>query len=158
MAERYIRTLKTILYKFFEEYRTFKYIHLLPKFTSLVNGRYNRAIGMAAAKVTAEDVPKLIALQFEKLAAPSKNPQFEAGDCVRIALKNMLFRKGYKQQYTNEVFRVYQVCKPKKSGPVTFKLKDNRGEPILGRFYAAELTHFKYLQNRSRPRHQRIVN
>ena len=61
MAERYIRTLKTILYKFFEEHRTFKYVHLLPKFASLVNRRYNRAIGMPAASVTAKDVPNLIA-------------------------------------------------------------------------------------------------
>ena len=58
MADRYIRTFKTILYKFFEEHGTFKYIHLLPKFNSLVNGRYNRAIGMAATNVSAKDVPK----------------------------------------------------------------------------------------------------
>ena len=159
MAERYIWTLKTILYKFFEEHRTFKYVHLLPKFASLVNRRYNRAIGMPAANVTAKDVPKLIALQFEKSKTRPQKPQFEVGDRVRIALKNMPFRKGYKQQYTNEVFKVHQVCKPKKTGlATTYRLEDIKGEPILGRFYTAELTHFNYLQNRSRPRHQRILN
>ena len=119
MAERYIRTLKTILYKFFEGHRTFKYVHLLPKFASLVNRRYNRAIGMPAANVTAKDVPKLIALQFEKSKTRPQKPQFEVGDRVRIAQKNMPFRKGYKQQYTIEVFKVHQVCKTTKTGLAT---------------------------------------
>ena len=159
MADRYIRTFKTILYKFFEEHGTFKYIHLLPKFTSLVNGHYNRAIGMAATNVSAKDVPKLVALKFEKSKTHPKKPHFEIGDRVRIALKNMPFRKGYKQQNTNEVFKVYQVCKHRETGlATTYRLKDIKDEPILGSVYTAELTHFNYLQNRSRPRHQRILN
>ena len=114
---------------------------------------------MPAANVTAKDVPKLIALQFEKSKTRPQKSQFEVGDRVRIALKNMPFRKGYKQQYINEVFKVHQVCKPKKTGlATTYRLEDIKGEPILGRFYTAELTHFNYLQNRSRPRHQRILN
>ena len=119
MAERYIRTLKTILYKFFEEHRTFKYVHLLPKLASLVKRRYNRAISMPAANVTAKDVPKLIALQFEKSKTRPQKPQFEVSDRIRIALKNVPFRKGYKPQYTNEVFKVNQVCKPTKIGLAT---------------------------------------
>ena len=114
---------------------------------------------MPAANVTAKDVPKLIALQFEKSKTRPQKPQFEVGDRVRIALKNMPFRKGYKQQYTNEVFKVHQVCKPKKTGlATTYRLEDIKNEPILGRFYTAELTHFNYLQIRSRPRHQRTLN
>ena len=86
---------------------------------------------MPAANVTAKDVPKLIALQFEKSKSRPQKPQFEVGDQVRIAVKNMPFRKGYKQQYTNEVFKVHQVCKPKKTGlATTYRLEDIKGEPI----------------------------
>ena len=158
MAERYIRTLKTLLYKFFEEQQTFRYLPQLQKFVTLVNSRYNRSIGMAANEVTQRHVPKLLALQTEKLNASTNRAakKFEVGDRVRIALKDMPFRKGYKQQYTNEVFKVAGVYRYKK-GVITYKLLDFRNEPILGRFYPAELTHFNYLENRSRSRHQRIL-
>ena len=63
MAERYIRTLKTLLYNFFEEYQTFKYIPQLQKFEPLVNKRRNRSIGMAADDVNAKHVPHLVSLQ-----------------------------------------------------------------------------------------------
>lgn len=157
MAERYIRTLKTLLYKFFEEQQTFRYLPQLQKFVKLVNSRYNRSIGMAANDVTQRHVPKLLALQTTKLNARYNHStkHFQVGDRVRIALKDMPFRKGYKQQYTNEVFKIAGVYRYKQ-GLVTYKLLDSQNEPILGRFYPAELTHFRYLQNRSRSRHQRI--
>ena len=157
MAERYIRTLKTLLYKFFEEQQTFRYLPQLRKFVKLVNSRYNRSIGMAASEVTQRNVPKLLALQAARLKSRDTKTanNFKVGDRVRIALRDMPFRKGYKQQYTNEVFKnagVYQY----KKGPTTYKLRDSDNELILGRFYPAELTHFNYLQDRSRSRHQRF--
>ena len=68
----------------------------------------------------------------------------------------MPFRKSYKQQYTNEVFKVSRVCVPKVKGPVTYKLLDSKDEPILVKFYTPELTYFKYLEDRGRSRHQTI--
>ena len=73
MAERYIRTLKTLLYKYFEEYQTFRCIPQLQKIVSLVNKRRNRAIGMAADGVNAKHVPHLVSLQRRRSLPGSKS-------------------------------------------------------------------------------------
>ena len=152
MAERYIRTLKTLLCKYFDENQTFKYILQLQKFVSFVNKRQNRSIGMAADDVNAKHVPHLVSLQ-KRQSLPGSRPKFKFGSRVRIAFKEMPFQKGYKQQYTNEVFKVSRVRVPKVKSPVTYHLLDSKDEPILGKFYTPELTHFKYLQDRGRLRH-----
>ena len=151
MAGRYIRTLKTLLHKHFDEKQTFKYIPQLQKFVSLVNKLQNRSIGMAADDLNANHVPHLVSLQ--KRSLPGSKRKFKVGDRVRIAFKEMPFQKGYKQQYTNEVFKVSRVCVAKVKSPVTYNLLDSKEEPILGKFYTPELTHFKYLQDRGRLRH-----
>ena len=153
MAERYIRTLKTLLYKFFEEYQTFTYIPQLHKFVLLVKSRRNRSIGMAADDVNAKHVSLLVSLQ-KRQSLPGSKPKFKVGDRVCIAFMKMPFQKGYKQHYTNEVLKLSWVCVPKVKGPATYKLLDSIDEPILGYFYTPELTHFKYLQDCGRSRHQ----
>ena len=64
MAERYIRTLKTLLYKVFEEQQTFRYLPQLQKFVKLVNSRNKRSIGMAASEVTQRHVPIILLLKL----------------------------------------------------------------------------------------------
>ena len=143
MAEKYIRTLKSLLYKFFDERRTFRYILLLQKIVELVNNKNNRHIGMAASRVTQRHVPKLLALQTAKLETKTNQAakRFKIGDRVRIAIKVMPFAKGYKQQNTSEVFKIVKVHQYKK-GSVTYKLLDSDNEPILGQFYQPELVYF----------------
>ena len=99
MAERYIRTLRTLLYKVFEAQQTFRYLPQLQKVVKLVNSCYKRPIGMAASEVTQRHVPSLLALQAARLKSRDNKTigNFKVGDCVRIALKVMPFRKGYKQ-------------------------------------------------------------
>ena len=95
MAERYTRSVKTLIYKYFEEFQTFRYIQHLQKFEALVNRRWNRAIKMAAEDVTADHVPYLLALQSKRsFSGSSRRPKFKVGDSVRIAFKDMLFRKS----------------------------------------------------------------
>ena len=158
MAERHIRTLKSLSYKFLEDRRFFRNILLLQKFVDVVNNRYNRSIGMAASQVTHRHVPKLLALQTAKLETKTNQAanRFKVGDRVGIALKVMPFGKGNKQQYTSEVFKIVKVHQYKK-GPVTNRLLNSDNEPILGQYYQPELTQFNYLQDRSRSRHQRIL-
>ena len=69
-AERYIRTLKSISFKFPHENNTSRYIDHLQSFVSLINSRPNRTTKIAPKSVTIHDVPYLVSLsQLQTLFA-----------------------------------------------------------------------------------------
>jgi len=47
-----------------------------------------------------------------------------------------VFRKGYKQGWSKELFIITKVSL---RDPVVYKLEDLRGEPLIGSFYEQEL-------------------
>ena len=126
-AERYIRTLKSILFKHLHENNTSKYIDQIQNFVSLINSRPNRTTKIAAKKITRHDVPHLISLSAN--ANPIRKPRYQIGDTVRIRLKVPTFHKGYKIQFTEEV-----VANPTMNPP-TYNIKDKHGQMIQGKFY-----------------------
>ena len=65
-----------------------------------------------------------------------RKPQFKIGDKVRIAKQDLPFKKGYKQNFTDEVFRITKVAT---FNPPTYSLSDGDGEDISGKFYEPEL-------------------
>jgi hypothetical protein len=137
-AERAIRSLKRIIYRFMEEKQTYKYINRLPNFVSTMNNRVNRSTGIAPSKVKNTDA--LIIHHFStgsKKKFKKKRPKFQLGDSVCISKVNLPFRKGYKAQYTKEIFTIYKISSLKPV--VTYQLKDKADEKIVGKFYEPEL-------------------
>ena len=90
---------------------------------------------MAPNKVTKKDVPRLVSLA-STTKSKEQTPKFKPGDFVRIAKKDLPFRKGYKQTYTNEVFEIQKVAT---FNPPTYNLIDASREEIKGKFYQQEL-------------------
>lgn len=135
-AERNIRSLKNIIYKYLEDKWTWKYIDKLPDFVNTINSRVNRMTKLAPNKVLKKHETFLVSLAAEQSSKLVKKPKLEEGDFVRIAKPNLTFRKGYKQNFTDEVFEVKAVTTV---NPPTFKLLDASGQEILGKFYAPEL-------------------
>ena len=67
----------------------------------------------------------------------TSKPKFKIGDKVRIfKYKRNVFDKGYTPNWTEEVFTVDKI---QYTNPITYKLKDLRGEDIQGSFYEPEL-------------------
>ena len=66
-----------------------------------------------------------------------EKPKFKVGDRVRIYKYKKDFAKGYKTNWTEEIFVISEVLK---TSPVTYKIKDQNGEDILGSFYKQELS------------------
>ena len=130
-AERNIRSLKNIIYKYLEEKWTYSYIDKLDQFVKTINSRVNRVNKLAPKKVTKKDVPRLVSL-----SAQTMRPKFYVGDFVRIVKKDEAFRKGYKQSFTDEVFEVESL---ETFNPPTYSLIDANGEKIEGKFYQPEL-------------------
>ena len=135
-AERNIRSLKNIIYKYLEEKWTYSYISQLKNFVQTINSRVNRVTKIAPNKVTKKDVPYLLSLNTiasEKLVS---RPKFRIGDFVRISKVDLPFRKGYKQTFTNEVFEIYNIPT---TSPPTYSLIDSNQDPIRGKFYQLKL-------------------
>ena len=62
---------------------------------------------------------------------------FKVGDLVRITKENVKFTKGYKQNFSTEIFQVIKAmqCMPQ---PV-YELSDLQARPIEEKFYNYEL-------------------
>ena len=98
------------------------------------NKDVHRTIRMTPANASLPSSTSVIAqrLHVEK----GGRGKFHVGDKVRISLAKNVFDKGYEANWTEEIYIVESV---KNTMPVSYKLKDLMGEPIIGRFYEEEL-------------------
>ena len=135
-AERNIRSLKNLIYKYLEDKCTHSYINQFQSLVQTINSRVNRVMKLAPNKVTKKDVPYLISLTFNDSANLVRRPKFYVGDFVRISKADLPFRKGYKQTFTNEVFEIYDIPT---TIPSTYSLIDASQEPVKGKSYEVEL-------------------
>lgn len=135
-AERNIRSLKTIIYKYLEKNWTWEYIHKLDDFVKTINSRVNRMTGLAPNKVFKKHEPYLVSLANEASAKLVRKPKFSIGEKVRIAKKDLPFKKGYQQNFTDEIFEIVKIPTV---NPPTYHLVDDAGEVIQGKFYEREL-------------------
>ena len=92
-AERNIRSLKSLIYKYLEDKWTYSYIDNLQDFVNTINSRTNRVIKLAPNKVTKKDVPRLISLRAEQSLKLVHRPKLYVGNFVRIAKIDIPFRK-----------------------------------------------------------------
>ena len=104
-AERTIRSLKIILNHYMDDYG-YKDIHELPQFTTTLNSRQKSSIDMRPNTVTNCDFMSIL---YCKLLREHKKPTFKTGDRLRISKYDLPFGKGYKPQFTPEVFETVQL-------------------------------------------------
>ena len=131
-SERTIRSLKNILFRYMEDFG-YKYLHKLPQFITTLNSRRNSSIDMRPNTIKNCD---FMAILYSKRLREFKIPTFKIGDRVRISKYYFLFRKGYKPQFTRQVFEFVAMATRKSP---TYTITDEQGEIIQGKFYQKEL-------------------
>ena len=136
IVERFNRTFKGRMYRYFTAKNTLRYIDDLQDFVDSYNNTYHRSIGMRPSEVNPENVDAVRKKLFKKESRKSKRV-FRIGDYVRLSLKKRMFKKGYLQNYTEEIFKISKVFKERY--PVMYKIKDLQDEEIDDRFYKEEL-------------------
>jgi hypothetical protein len=67
----------------------------------------------------------------------ARAPMYRKGEWVRIARNKDTFEKGRSERWSTELYRVAAV--DNRAPPTMYTLEDALGDPIRGRFYAAEL-------------------
>ena len=95
-AERTIRSLKNILYRYMQNYG-YKYVHKLPQFNATMKSRNNRSLDMNPNHVKNSDFTSIL---YSKPLRENKKPRFGIGDRVRNSKYDSPFRKGYKPPFT----------------------------------------------------------
>lgn len=139
IVERVNRTLKAIMWKRFSFQGSYKWLDWLPEVAREYNNRVHTTIGMKPADVTKKDEKRLLTTVYRPQnikAVKLTTQKFTIGDPVRISKYRQQFFKGYTPNWSNEVFRIREV---KLGDPITYLLRDSKGEDILGGFYREEL-------------------
>lgn len=139
IVERFNRTLKTMMFRAFSERGTYKwYPTLLPNLVRQYNDTTHRTIGMRPREVNTKNqhiVLERIRRSTARTLVRRRN-KFQVGEKVRISKFKRTFTKGYLPNWTNEVFTVHNVLS---TVPVSYHLRDNKGDIVKGSFYEQEL-------------------
>jgi len=135
VVERFNRTLKTKMFRYFTYKNTRRYVDALPDLLHSYNNTYHRSIGMAPSEVNADN-EDVVRARLYPLKPKSYKWKYDVGDRVRVTMQRQPFRKGYLGQWTEEIF---EIAARLPTVPVTYELRDLAGETIKGRFYEAEI-------------------
>ena len=130
VAERFIRTLKSKIYKHMTLISKNVYIDKLDDIEDKYNNTYHTTIKMKPI-----DVKDNTYINADK-EINNKDPKFKVGDHVRISKYKNIFAKGYMPNWSEEVFFIKKV---KSTVPWTYVINDLNGEEITGTFYEKEL-------------------
>lgn len=136
IVERFQRTFKGYMWRYFTKNDTRNYIDALDNMVQAYNARYHRSIKMAPKDVTKENEHKVRELLYPQVLH-KKVFKFKVGDYVRISKNKGLFEKGYKDNWSEEIYTVSKVLSHRT--PVVYKIQDSQDVTIVGTFYTEEL-------------------
>lgn len=144
IVERFIRTLKSKLYKQFYLNGNYKWNNgTLKTQIDEYNNTKHKTVGQPPATISHDNKARVIQRYMKQ--AISKNikntKKFHIGDYVRISKHKACFDKGYTPNWSTEIFKITKV---QETRPTTYLLEDSKSRPILGAFYAQELQKTKH--------------
>ena len=103
VAERFVRTLKTKIYKYLTSISKNMHIDKLDDIINEYNNKYHRTIKIKPVDV--EDNTYIDSMELY----PIKDPKFKVGDHLRISKCRNTFTKGYKLNWSEEVFIIKKL-------------------------------------------------
>ena len=136
IVERWNRTIKSIIYKYLSYHKTKRFIDVLPSIIKNYNNTIHSRTKYRPSEVS-QTTARQAYLNLYKMRIENEKPSLKAGDIVRVYLYRDLFQKGYKPNYSKEIFKVKKVLH---SSPYKkYKVVDLNGNPVRGSYYKKEL-------------------
>ena len=134
LVERFNRTLKDKMYKYFTANNTKKWIDILDKLVDNYNNTVHSSIKKKPIEVIKQDAISIGRILYP----PAKKRPFklDIGDLVRISEAKKAFRKGYLASWSTELFKI--ISKFDRTNPV-YEIADLNGNKVKGKFYTEEL-------------------
>ena len=137
VAERWNRTMKEKMFKYFTANNTNKYIDVLDDFVERYNNTRHSSIKMTPVEASRKEKEvRVYRNLYPDFTRRPRRAKVKTGDKVQILKKKGLFEKGFTPNWTEEVFAVSKI---QRTNPVTYKITDLNGEEIQGTFYEQEL-------------------
>lgn len=143
VVERFQRTLMTKLHKYFTSKGTNKYIDVLEDLMHGYNNSYHRSIRMTPTEATTADTRKVFRNLYgydsirDYLKGRKDTAKRNEGESVRIPEQKNRFKKGYTQNFTDEVYKIKSINQS--YGRPVYKLEDYKRKTVPGTFYPEEV-------------------
>lgn len=146
IVERFQRTLKMKMWRYFTHKNTYKYIDILQDLMHAYNHSYHSSIKMSPCDVNSNNILTVWTNLYDKKKVQNSTstsiPKLRIGDYVRITKYKHIFQKGYESNWSDEIFIISSVID--RSPLVVYTLKDLQQEVIVGTFYERELQKVTY--------------
>lgn len=138
--ERWNRTFQDKLYRWMYEKNTSVFADAVDDIITSYNNTIHGSTGFKPADVTEANAMELYERVYipilDKRAKETTEFSFRVGQLVRLSLLINKFKRGYTQNYTEEVFKVTATIP---SHPPRYKIEDLKGEEVKGSFYKEDL-------------------
>ena len=128
IVERFNRTFKKKMWKYFYSKGTYNWVDVLDGFTKNYGNTKHSTIHMK---------PKDVNKTNGRATGNLPSPKFRVGDTVRVSKYKNVFAKGYEANFTEKIFKISKVFR---GDPTVYDIEDYEGEPIIGKFYEQELS------------------
>ena len=123
-AERAIRTIKALIWKYFTEHDSKRWVDILEDIQDNYNNTYHRIIKLTPNEVTWDNRKKVFKTMFPEINDRIKC-KLKEGNKVRVAIFKDIFKKGYTQNWSTEIYTISKVSQ--KAGVCWYKIKDAAG-------------------------------
>ena len=140
IVERFNRTLKSSMWKYFYSKVTHKWIDILDDLTDNYNHTKHRTIMMKHADVNISNNDQVWVTLYGYVQGDFPIPKYKVDGTVRISKYKSIFDKGYESNFTEEILKIAKVFR---GDPNMYELEEASGDdpkPINGKFYEEELS------------------
>lgn len=134
IVERFNRTLNSKMRVHFEINQNFRWIDMLRQLTDEYNNTKHRTINRKPVDVNKLNEKSILGSLHEESYIPPHC--YKIGDRVRISKLKKTFENKYSNNWSREIFVIDKLLF---TNPPTYKIRDLRGEEIVGSFYKYEL-------------------
>jgi len=109
IVERFNRTLKTMMWKYFYSKGTYNWVDILEDLVTNYNNTKHSSILMKPADVDKTNEDQVWVTLHGNGVGELPLPKFRVGDTVRVSRYKSIFSKGYEASFTEEIFTVKKV-------------------------------------------------
>ena len=137
VVERFNRTLRAKMWRYFTATKQERYVDVLPHLVESYNKTIHSSTGYAPSSVNVMNAEQVWRKLYKfPTKMKKRTPKYKPGDLVRISKTKKTFEKGYRPNWTREVFQIKGVYK--RALP-EYSIQDLDGEDIVGKFLEYEL-------------------